>query len=78
MNISNLKRKSNKHVLLINFCRYKVRESEPMLLQGCNQECLEENLCLMVTTEVDNKTQCEKLIKENLRLTKKLNSSKSQ
>jgi hypothetical protein len=40
-----------------------VKEADPALAKGCDEKCLKENLCDIVTAQRGDSTQCNILLK---------------
>ncbi|XP_071451895.1 sphingomyelin phosphodiesterase-like [Hetaerina americana] len=50
--------------LLKTYFRYYVSEGDPFLAQGCDEKCLKGLLCEIVTSQPNDPTQCNQLVKK--------------
>ncbi|XP_055587590.1 sphingomyelin phosphodiesterase-like [Uranotaenia lowii] len=46
---------------LLRYWQYKIKFGEPLLAQGCDDECLLGHLCQIVVSETDDGTKCDEL-----------------
>nr|CAD7441276.1 unnamed protein product [Timema bartmani] len=52
------------HTLLQEYYRFYVKNADPSLAKGCDDACLKERLCEIVTVESGDLSKCEQLDKE--------------
>ena len=56
-----VKRMSTDKVLLKKYWEFKVKKGDPFLAQGCDDKCLLNHLCTVVTTEFGDDKNCQEL-----------------
>lgn len=47
--------------LLKQYWEYKIKQADPQLKEGCNEECLLDELCDIVNIEHGDTTKCDEL-----------------
>lgn len=47
---------------LNQYFRFKVREGDPYMQEGCNVKCQKTNICRLVTTEYGDNRKCDELL----------------
>jgi hypothetical protein len=55
---------SQDKALLTKYWQYKVKKGDPFLAEGCDDKCLLNHLCTIVTSEFGDDKKCQELSKK--------------
>ncbi|KAG5672941.1 hypothetical protein PVAND_003028 [Polypedilum vanderplanki] len=60
-----LKAMSQDRKLARNYFRYKIKDADPFLKKGCQDNCLKNHICEIVINEFNDKRKCNELMKNS-------------